>query len=201
MLSRNIVRLPGPFKSAAGLPAMVALLLAIGAFSGCRYWRFNYRGANVHAADVIIVPGQELLDDGRGTWILWNRLLMGKLMLDDGYAPRMIVSGGKPKAGVTEAAKMAEFAGRMGMDPCVLHLEPSAFTSVQNAHYSAEIMVRNGWRSALVVTDPFHIFYAIPVFQDAFRSRGLTLYWAPVDYDRIRATGLSRNKENPPDPP
>ena len=181
----------------AALVSVAALLLA--ATAGCRYYRLNFRGSNLHKADVIIVPGQELLDDGRGTWVLWNRLLMGKLILEDGYAPRMIVSGGKPKAGVTEASKMMEFAGRMGLPRCLLHPEPAAYTSVENAHFSAEIMVRNGWRSALVVTDPFHILYAIAVFKDAFTARGLTLYWVPVDYDRIRATGLSAHRDKPPE--
>lgn len=142
-------------------------------------------------ADVIIVPGYELDSQGRGSFILWNRMVMAKLVLERGDAQAVIVTGGVPKAGVTEAAKMREFGLELGIPDDQLILEPRADSSVENGSLSAELMVEHGYRSAIVVSDPPHLRYALPVFRDAFEERGLTLYWTPVDYLTVRDSGLA----------
>ena len=70
----------------------VCLLLA----TGC-YYRFETQSMNPGKAGVIIVPGVQLTDDGQGVYILWNRMLVAKLRYDAGDAPRILVTGGKPR--------------------------------------------------------------------------------------------------------
>ena len=77
--------------------------------------------------------------------------------------------------------------------------ETKATSSRQNGRYAADLMVQEGLKSALVVSDWGHLRYAIPVFRDAFEARGLTLYWHSIDYDELRATGRSRGPDDPPE--
>ena len=171
-----------------GSQRMKRILLSIGMLflAACRYNRFETRRENISAADVILVPGLELDESGQATWVLWNRMVMAKVLFDRGLAPRILVTGGKPRNGVTEAARMVEIGTQLGLPRDIFFSEPCAVSSIENGRFSADIMKRRGWKSALVVTDPRHLRYALPVFRDAFDLHGLTLYWTPVDYDLMR---------------
>jgi uncharacterized SAM-binding protein YcdF (DUF218 family) len=160
-------------------------LLLLPLLIGCAYYRLEFTKENLAKADVIVVPGYELTDEGRGSWLLWNRVLMGRILMERGYSKRLLFSGGKPKAGVTEAARMLEIAGELGIPRDRILLEETAASSVENGRRSAALIAERGWRSGLVVSDPRHLRYAIPVFRDAFVEKGLALYWTPVDYDLL----------------
>jgi len=178
---------------------MTRILLAVGMLllTACRYYRFEKRAEQLPPppvkVDVLIVPGYALSAEGKASHILWNRVLMAKVLIDRGYATRIIVSGGLPKRGVTEAAKMAEIAVELGLSGSAIHQEPRATSSVANGQLSAELMAARGWKSAIVVTDPRHLSYAIPVFRDAFLKHGLDLFWTPVDYELLRTHELARH--------
>ena len=176
---------------------MKRILLSIGMLllAACRYNRFETRRENLSAADVIIVPGHELDDEGRPSWVRWNRMLTAKMMVDRGLASNVLVSGGKPRFGVTEAAAMVEIGVELGLPRERIFAEPRAVSSVQNGRFSAAIMKERGWKSALVVSDWRHLRYALPVFRDAFDARGLQLFWTPVDYDLMRKTPAARHPD------
>ncbi len=174
-----------------------ALMIGVLAAPGCAYYRLELQREKIANADVIIVPGLALDEDGRGVPILWNRVLMARVARDRGHASSIIVSGGKPRRGITESAKMLEYAGRLGIPPEAVIEEPRATSSVENGRFSAELMVARGLRSALVVSDDWHLRYAIPVFRDAFEELGLELYWLAVDAEAVAATGLARDDDDP----
>jgi uncharacterized SAM-binding protein YcdF (DUF218 family) len=186
-MSRTHLRTPARRRAVALLrsAAVGGLLLVT---SSCAYYRIDLRKEKLGDSDVIVVPGMELSDAGEGNWILWNRMLMARLLFEVGRGERIVVTGGVPKAGVTESDKMLEFAELLGIPRGVLLAEPMAASSVENGRYSAEMVQAHGYRSALVVTDRMHLFYALPVFRDAYEERGLELYWTPVDYDRLERT-------------
>gem|GEM_PF-2953906 len=155
--------------------------------TSCAYYRVELRPEKLGQADAIVVPGMELTDEGRETWILWNRMLMARALYEEGHGQHVIVSGGVPKRGVTEAQKMLEIGERLGIPREVMHAEPLASSSVENARFSARLLGELGCDSALVVTDRAHLIYALPVFRDAYRERGIELFWKPVDYERLQA--------------
>jgi uncharacterized SAM-binding protein YcdF (DUF218 family) len=86
----------------------------------------------------------------------------------------------------------------LGIPPDLMLLEPEATSSVENARFSARIMQQRGWRSGLVVSDPSHLRYCIPVFRDAFEAARVDLYWTPVDYELLEALDLGRHPFAPP---
>ena len=181
-------------------PIVVLLVAALLPSLGCRYYRWEPRRQHLARtpADVLVVPGIRLTDDGRGTFVLHNRMAMALHLMREGYARRMIVTGGNPKAGVTEAAKMMAMAAEMGADPDRIIAEPFATSTVENAENTAALMKAFGWRSALVVTDRVHLGYAMPVFRDHFEPAALALYWAPVDYELLKRKGEMRFPGDPP---
>jgi uncharacterized SAM-binding protein YcdF (DUF218 family) len=166
---------------------MKRLFLCLGmlALAACRYYRFETRRELLLAADVIVVPGHELDPSGAASHILWNRVLMGKILMDRGLGARLLFTGGNARAGVTEAERMAQIAAELGVAASAIELEPRAASSFENSRRAAALIAKRGWRSGLVVSDPQHLRYAVPVFRDAFCRRGLALGWAPVEHTRL----------------
>lgn len=153
---------------------------------GCAYYRWETTKANLEKADVIIVPGYALSEQGDASWLLWNRVLMGRILMERGYGDRFYFTGGKPRGGVSEARKMLAIALELGIDKDRIYVDDRARSSVENGRHAAEVMVEKGWGSGLVVSDPRHLGYAIPVFRDAFEENELALFWTPVDYDLLK---------------
>ncbi|MHC4958812.1 MAG: YdcF family protein [Planctomycetota bacterium] len=143
-----------------------ALALAI-VLAGCGYYRIEPNRTNLHAADVTVVPGYELSSDGEARQLLRNRMLMSK-------------------NGIGEARKMKAMAVELGVPADSVAVEPRATSTRQNGLYAAQITAFRGWKSGLLVSDHAHLMYAVPEFRDAFKERGLTLYWAPVNYGLVQ---------------
>ena len=85
---------------------------------------------------------------------------------------------------------MAQMAVDLGIPFERIIFEPEADTTKQNGLYSAQTMARLGLSKGVLVTDFFHLSYALPVFTDAFEQFGLELYWLQVDNTRLAAAGL-----------
>lgn len=180
-------------QALAGLGALGAVGLAMLVESGgVRYYRWEWRREDLAPADALVVLGLRLSSDGQATTLLHNRVAMAADLFARGLAPRLIVTGGNAQAGVTEAARMAALAAALGVPAERIVLEGSARTTLENARFSAALMVEHGWRSAIVVSDGLHLGYAIPVFRDEFAARGLRLFWAPVDREVLEARGTVR---------
>ena len=61
--------------------------------------RIEFDGENLSKADVIVVPGYALKENAEPSWILHNRVLMAKILWERGYAPMLLMSGGKQRYG------------------------------------------------------------------------------------------------------
>ncbi|MCX0273031.1 YdcF family protein [Nocardia zapadnayensis] len=84
-------------------------------------------------------------------------------------APRspVIVTGGNPHNGRTEAAAMSDWLLRHGLPAQRVHQEATAVDTVQNAERSAALIHSLGARDAVVVTSENHIARATRVFRAA----------------------------------
>jgi uncharacterized SAM-binding protein YcdF (DUF218 family) len=138
-------------------------MLLVPVLAASCYYRIEFDKENLSKADVIVVPGYALKENAEPSWILHNRVLMAKIMWERGYAPMLLMSGGKPESGITEAVKMAELAQQFGVPQEKIVLETRAVSSIENGKYTAQIMKRRGWQSGLLVSD-----------------------WTPVDYDLLK---------------
>ncbi|MGW5381924.1 YdcF family protein [Nocardia sp. NPDC003963] len=114
--------------------------------------------ARPHGPDTaIVILGYGLRPDGSMRPELVDRLRAGYIQAL--LAPRspVIVTGGNPRNGVTEAAAMADWLIARGIPPQRVHQENAAATTVQNARNSAALVHALGARDAVVVTSPDHI--------------------------------------------
>ncbi|MBI4241949.1 MAG: YdcF family protein [Candidatus Rokubacteria bacterium] len=120
------------------------------------------------SADAIVILGGGVTWPGALQCQSLLRLQRGVELYRQGYAPRVIVTGGvtAPDAAVpTEAKLMRQLALTMGVKPDDIVVEDRATRTYENAVRVAAIMRRGGWRSAVLVTDPVHMRRARLVFE------------------------------------
>ncbi|MFC8043224.1 YdcF family protein [Nocardia sp. NPDC057353] len=105
----------------------------------------------------VVVLGYGLLPDGSMRPELLDRLRAGYVQALLAPASPVIVTGGNPRQGVTEAAVMAEWLIAHGIAPGRVHIESRAGSTVQNAEFTALILRDIGVRDAVVVTSADHM--------------------------------------------
>lgn len=94
------------------------------------------------------------------------RVHEGVALLKDGWAPRIIVSGGyNVHTGLTEAPLMATQAEQDGVPATAVLQEPRSKNTWENASLSLALMKEQGWKTALVVTSPYHTWRACHIFR------------------------------------
>ncbi|MTE14054.1 YdcF family protein [Nocardia sp. CT2-14] len=123
----------------------------------------------------IVVLGYGLLPDGQMRPELMARLYAGYVSaLLSPQAP-VIVTGGNPQNGVTEADAMADWLVDLGIDRGRIHTETKANSTVQNAAFSAQLMDAIGAHAAILITSADHIARALTNFKAAGISVVATL--------------------------
>ncbi|WP_280404654.1 YdcF family protein, partial [Nocardia brasiliensis] len=115
----------------------------------------------------IVVLGYGLLPDGTMRPTLVDRLRAGWLEAVLAPAAPVIVTGGNPHNGITEADAMAQWLVAHGIAPDRIHREPLARSTVENAAHSARLMREIGATTAVIVTSADHIDRAATDFAAA----------------------------------
>ncbi|GAB4412113.1 MAG: YdcF family protein [Anaerolineales bacterium] len=127
-------------------------------------------------ADAILVLGASVWPDERPSPILLSRIQTGVALYKQGYAPRIIVSGGLGQLPPSEAEAMRRVAVGMGVSPEDILMEDRSHSTLDNIRNSRDIMAAHGWRSVLLVSDPYHMFRACRIAAD----EGLEAHPVPV---------------------
>ncbi|WP_054812831.1 YdcF family protein [Nocardia arizonensis] len=115
----------------------------------------------------IVVLGYGLLPDGSMRPELIARLHAGFAQALLAPASPVIVTGGNPQNGVTEARAMANWLIGHGIPAERVHVEGDAVDTLGNAAESARVMREIGARDAVVVTSADHLDRAVGDFIDA----------------------------------
>ncbi len=118
------------------------------------------------SADVVIVLGAGARKHGQPLPPqAKERIQQGYSLLQQGYAPTMIVAGGLSKqSGLIEADLMKAYAISIGLPSEQIVVENRSINTWENAVNALDIMKRNNWESALVVTSPYHTLRACTIF-------------------------------------
>ncbi|MBI5669952.1 MAG: YdcF family protein [Chloroflexi bacterium] len=129
-------------------------------------------------ADVIIVLGAGLRPDGSPGPALTRRSTHAADLWQQGYAPQIICAGGTPGQITirSEADACAAILREQGVPTDAIILEDQSRSTEENAIESKQIMDAGGWRTALLVSDGFHMLRA----QWIFSYYGLDISPAPV---------------------
>jgi uncharacterized SAM-binding protein YcdF (DUF218 family) len=145
-------------------------------------------------ADVIVVLGAGLRRNGSPGPALIRRAQQGAALYHAGVAPRIICSGGYIEwIGRSEAEGCAEVLTQAGVPRDAIILEEASRSTEENAMHTREVMQENGWQTAVIVTDSYHILRAEWIFS----QEGVTVYSSPVNWREVRlsAYGFSLARE------
>ncbi|MBF6217295.1 YdcF family protein [Nocardia abscessus] len=112
----------------------------------------------------IVVLGYGLLPDGALRPELVSRLTAAWLQSIVAPLSPIVVTGGNPQNGITEAEAMRDWLVGHGVPPTRIHVESRAGSTVQNALFSTRLLRDVGATSAIVVTSPNHIRRAVADF-------------------------------------
>ena len=174
---------------------MALLRLAVRVFvAACMLWLASLglvllAGASpqLRAADAILVLGAAQYN-GRPSPVLEARLKHALALYDHGYAPRMIFTGGVGAGDtLSEGEVSRRYAVTHGVPDSVIMVERHGVTSAESVGAAAALMRASGLRSALVVSDSYHMM-RLDVLA---RRAGIRPHRAPVPrapIDRTRNT-------------
>ena len=121
------------------------------------------------AYDVIVVLGAAVWPDGQPSPALQCRVLHAVDLLQRGYAPHLLVSGGVGKHPPAEAEVMQRLAVAHGIPRTSIVLEDQATSTFESAWRCRDLLGQHSWSRVLVVTDHYHLTRALL----AFRSVGI----------------------------
>lgn len=163
------------------------LFLLLTAYVGGQLWdihRVGYLEQDRHA-DCAIVLGAAAWHD-KPSPVLRERLNHAIDLYKSGHAKALLLTGG-----FGEGADFAE--SKVGMDYCVDHgvprdkirVEIESMSTVANLRKAKEIMEKEDWNSALLVSDPWHLKRARRMATDL----DLTVYPSATPSSRFVSTG------------
>jgi uncharacterized SAM-binding protein YcdF (DUF218 family) len=172
-----------------GALAAIALLIA-----GALYSAYLYRQIRdvamrdeARAADAIVVLGAAQYN-GRPSPVLKARLdhvldLLGK------YADAVITTGGYgPDPNFSEAHVSTQYLIEHGIDASKIITEQGSGTTADSVRAAVVLMQANGWKTALVVSDGFHLFRVKTMFED----NGIVAYTSPAPGSPIETASSQR---------
>jgi hypothetical protein len=129
---------------------------------------------------VILVLGYALAKDGTMEKSLLDRLGIALRVAQANPTARLIVSGGQPQAGVTEADLMTRWLVEQGVDRDRIIGEDKAKDTVGNGLNAASLIKRHGGDAVILVTSASHIRRARVVVEEALAQYGLALPVVPA---------------------
>jgi uncharacterized SAM-binding protein YcdF (DUF218 family) len=115
----------------------------------------------------IVILGYGLNNDGSPRWILHTRVLAGIAVAQFFPQSPIIVTGGNPKNGNSEAGEMRKMLLLMGFPDNRIIVEDKANSTVQNARFSVPLAKKAGTSGIIVVTSSTHQGRADTNFEDA----------------------------------
>ncbi|MGS0686724.1 YdcF family protein [Nakamurella sp. GG22] len=128
------------------------------------------------AADAIVVLGAAQYD-GEPSAVFRARLDHAAELYREGVAPRILtVGGGRTGDRTTEGAAGADYLAADGIDRSVLLAVGTGDDTLASLRATDELLDDNGWRSVVVVTDPWHAARAAAMATDL----GLSVQVSPV---------------------
>ncbi|WP_228001201.1 YdcF family protein [Nocardia australiensis] len=140
----------------------------------------------------IVVLGYGLLPDGALRPELVNRLTAAWLQAIASPFSPVVVTGGNPQNGITEAEAMRNWLVGKGLPANRISVESRAGSTVQNALFSTNMLRDLGANSAVVVTSPNHIRRAVADFIVA----GTRVVGATTSLEQLASQLLPPAKQN-----
>ncbi len=146
---------------------LIALALLAFAFLA---WQVDRLGRQDHArrSDAIVVLGARVNADGRPGSDLTSRTYHAVDLWQAGYAPYLICTGGyrdEPLSAAAVCRQLRDRAGRAGRARAAWPM--AAATRLRMPKSRPKVIADHGWRTAILVSHPLHLFRARWLFRRA----------------------------------
>jgi len=139
-------------------------------------------------ADTIVVLGAAQYN-GRPSPVFKARLDHGLELFNKGFAASIITTGGfGPDPNFSEAHVGTEYFKQHGVDGSVIVTEQGSGTTGESIKAISGLMQSKGWKSAVVVSDGFHLFRLKKMFEDS----GIAAYTSPAPNSPIEVASSQR---------
>ncbi len=149
--------------------------VGIAAYASFRIWDQGGRDER-RAADAIVVMGAAQYD-GRPSPLFAARLDHAIALYHEGFAPRIIVTGGKREGDrTTEADSGRRYAIRHDVPEGAILAEDTSRTTLQSIRGVAALMDESRLRTAVFVSDPTHMLRVLRMAADV----GIDAYGSPT---------------------
>jgi vancomycin permeability regulator SanA len=143
--------------------------------TGFRVWLVA-RGDDRTSADVVLVLGAAQYD-GKPSQVLEARLQHAKNLYDEGVAPYIVTTGGnKPGDNYTEATAGDRWLVEHGVPKNRIIPVGEGSDTLGSLKAAAERIHDRGWRTAVIVSDPWHSLRARTMASDV----GLDAWTSPT---------------------
>jgi len=143
----------------------IVIIVAILTFLFLNAGNFLVTSDKPKNADVIVV-----LSGDKGT-----RTQYAVTLYKQGYANKIIVSGGIVYNKISMAQLMAQQAEELGVPSENIILEDQADSTFDNATFTKDILIKNDFRSAIIVTSDYHTRRSKMIFNNVFKSSNIKL--------------------------
>lgn len=170
--------------------AMVVGGLAVIAVTGYATYRIWDQGDRDERrpADAIVVMGAAQYD-GRPSPVFAARIDHAIDLFQSGFAPYLIVTGGKAEGDrTTEAASARDYAIARGVPEAAILAEDESRTTLTSVRRVADLMAARDLSTAVFVSDPSHMLRVLQMASDA----GVTAFGSPTTTSPVQRDLVAR---------
>ncbi|MBP7055798.1 MAG: YdcF family protein [Candidatus Omnitrophica bacterium] len=128
-------------------------------------------------SDAIVVFAGGVGESGKAGQGYLERLNYAVELYREGYAPRIIFSSGYSYV-FKEAETMKVLAMSLGVPENSLVLEENAHNTYENVKFSGDILTRNNWNKAILISSPYNMLRSSLVCRKI--TPGIRFIYAPV---------------------
>lgn len=133
-------------------------------------------------ADVIVALGARVNQDGTPGSDLTSRTYHAVDLWNADIAPDIICTGGFRNEPLSAAAVCKRFAVDLGVPSEHVLIADGSSNTMEDAQVTAQLMAQKGWRSAVLVSHPLHLFRA----RWLFRRAGIDAVTSPTSTETNR---------------
>ncbi|MGY4710477.1 YdcF family protein [Mycolicibacterium sp. CBM1] len=184
------------FKAVCGALALVVATLLAESVPAAHAEPLPAPAAKDFSKPAIVILGYGLLPDGSMRMILRRRVLTGLAVAQFYPQSPVIVTGGNPQNGKTEASQMRRMLTMLGFPDSRIIVEDKANSTVQNARFSVPLAQQAGTSGIILVTSSTHQGRADGDFVDAGANMLATVSYPDGD-PTVNITQFARDALSP----
>ena len=143
---------------------VLTLVFIFGCYIGWNIYLFGEQNT-ITEADVALVCGASIYRD-KPSPVFTERINHGIWLYKEGYVSKILISGGNEHFGNIEAEVARKYAKEKGVPEKDIMIETESKNTEENIVYSKDIILENGFKKIIMVSDPLHMRRIMKISED-----------------------------------